>query len=151
MNNKNHWIIRISDGINFKNSKYLFWGVKRGKNDCLKSIVKKFKEGDILWFITNKKNGGKIIGMAEYVNFFDKKDEPLISINSISNEEQNWTEGEYDIQIHYKNLYNTEKQNIRGCFVGMSCIFYYDRIKDKIDKNLYNEYDNYIYYCDPVK
>jgi len=43
-----HWIIRVQDGGNFRNSKYPFWGVKRGKNNCIKTIVNnKFKKGDI--------------------------------------------------------------------------------------------------------
>tara|TARA_Y100000593_G_C4175212_1_gene269096 strand:+ start:349 stop:564 length:216 start_codon:yes stop_codon:yes gene_type:complete len=54
-----HWIIRIGDGVNFKNSKYPFWGMKKGKDGCMKSIlINNVKEGDILWFCTNKANGG---------------------------------------------------------------------------------------------
>lgn len=28
---KQHWIIRVNNGENFRNSKYPFWGVKRGR------------------------------------------------------------------------------------------------------------------------
>lgn len=47
------------------------------------------KPGDILWFLTSKKYGGKIIGMSEYSKFYDKNDELLIQINTTSNKEQN--------------------------------------------------------------
>ena len=53
-----HWLIRVQDGENFRNSKYPCWGVKRGNQDCIKTIVNKFKKGDILWFMTSKKYGG---------------------------------------------------------------------------------------------
>jgi hypothetical protein len=33
--------------------------------------------GDILWFMTSKKYGGKLIGMSEYCEFYDRSDEPL--------------------------------------------------------------------------
>ena len=106
---RSHWIIRVQDGRNFKNSKYPFWGVKRGHCNCIKSIVQKFKPGDVLWFLTSKKFGGKIIAMAEYTCFYDTNDEPLIRINTYTNEQQNWEgNGDWSIQIHYKNLYNTE-------------------------------------------
>lgn len=43
-NKKQFWIIRVNDGENFRNSKFLFFfwgGVKRGKGGCIKTIVKK--------------------------------------------------------------------------------------------------------------
>ena len=40
-NKKKFWIIRVKDGENFRNSKFPFWGVKRGKNGCIKTVVKK--------------------------------------------------------------------------------------------------------------
>ena len=38
---KKIWIIRVNDGENFRNSNFPFWGVKRGKSGCIKTIVKK--------------------------------------------------------------------------------------------------------------
>ena len=102
---KKHWIIRVKDGVNFRNSKIPFWGVKRGKGGCIKTIVEKIKNGDILWFMTSKKYGGKMIGMSEYCEFYDRDDEPLIEINTKTNEQQNWRGYEkWDIQLHYCNL-----------------------------------------------
>ncbi len=63
-----HWIVRCKDGINFYNSKYPYWGVKlRDKN-----TVKKFTKGDILWFLTSKNFGGKIIAMVKFTHFYDR-------------------------------------------------------------------------------
>ena len=86
-----HWLIRVGDGLNFINSKYAVWGIKRGRGGCLKSIVQKFQPGDILWFFTSKKFGGKIIGMAEYTRMYDREDEQLVRIHTLTNSEQNWT------------------------------------------------------------
>ena len=85
-----HWIFRVNNGDNFRNSKYPFWGVKRGKNGCIKTIVTKIKPGDILWFMTSKVFGGRLIGMGEYCEFYDRNDEPLLHINTKTNEEQGW-------------------------------------------------------------
>jgi hypothetical protein len=106
---KRIWIFRVNDGENFSNSKYPFWGVKRGRNGCIKTMVTKIAHGDILCFMTSKLYGGKIIGMGEYTGYFDRMDEPLLQINTKTNSEQNWKgDGYWDIQIHYDNLYITK-------------------------------------------
>ena len=126
-----HWIIRVGDGKNFRNSKFPFWGVKRGRCNCIKTIVKKIKQGDILWFMTSKKYGGKLIAMGEYTHYYDRKDEPLIKINTFSNIEQNWKgNDEWDIQIHYTNLYITEKQNLEACIQCGAIIMKYEKFID---------------------
>ena len=84
-NEPTHWLIRVKDGKNFMNSVYPFWGMKRGKNGCIKSIVSKIKINDVLWFFTSKDYGGKFIGVAEYTHFFDRQIETLIKIHTISN------------------------------------------------------------------
>jgi hypothetical protein len=147
--NNYHWIIRVNDGENFRNSKYPFWGTKRGKNGCMKTIVTKMKKGDILWFITSKQYGGRIIGMSEYCGFYDRNDEPLLQINTKTNEEQNWKGDEsWDIQIHYCNLYITEKQYITGCIQCAATILEYETFKSKINGDLYEHYKNYKYYSE---
>lgn len=150
MNDKKIWIIRASDGENFRNSKHPFWGVKRGKNECIKTIVKKIKMGDILCFLTSKEHGGKIIGMCEYTGFYDRNDEPLVQINTMTNKEQKWKgDDDWDIQIHYKNLYITDKQNIKGCIQCGGIILEYETFKNKIDGNLFEHYKNFVYYTEP--
>jgi len=47
-----------------------------------------------------------------------------------------------DIQIHYKNLYITEKQNITGCIQCGGNILAYDKFKNKINGDLHEHYMN---------
>lgn len=144
------WIIRVNDGINFLNSKFPFWGVKSGKNGCIKTIVSKIKVGDVLWFMTSKQYGGKLIGMSEYCGFYDRNDEPLLKINTKTNEEQNWIgDEEWNIQIHYCNLYITEKQNIMACIQCGGIILEYETFKTKIVGDLYEHYKNFKFYAEP--
>jgi len=146
----NSWIIRTHDGNNLKNSKYPFWGVKRGKGGCIKSIVKKMKKGDPLFFLTSKKYGGRILAMGEYCGFYDRNEEPLLQINTKTNEEQNWEGDEnWDIQIHYCNLYMTEKQNILGTIQCGGVILEYNTFRDSINGDLYEHYKNFKFYAEP--
>jgi hypothetical protein len=151
MNTKStHWLIRVQDGENFRNSKYPFWGVKKGHHGNIKTIVNKFQSGDILWFITSKKYGGKIIGMSEYTCYYDKDDEPLIPIHTYYNKEQNWLGDEkWSIQIQYKNLYNTEKQNIEAIIQCAGIILEYETFKNKGFPDLYTHYKNFKFYAEP--
>ena len=46
-NLQQHWIFRVGDGENFRNSKYPFWGVKRGRgNWCQKNGSGNETKGD---------------------------------------------------------------------------------------------------------
>jgi hypothetical protein len=143
---KRHWIIRAGDGENLRNSKNAFWGVKKGA----KPKVTKMNHGDILWFLTPKKHGSKIIGMCEYTGFYDRRDEPLLQVHTKTNEEQGWTgDGKWDIQMHYCKFYNTEKQNITGCIQHVDTIFDYEKYKTKINGDLDEHYRNFIFYAEP--
>ena len=150
---KEHFLIRVKDGENFKNSIYPFWGIKRGNNGQFKTQVSNnIKQGDILWFMTSSKYGGKIIAMAEYCGFYDRNDEPLLNINTKTNEEQGWKGNEcWDIQLHYTNLYNTEKQNIEACikFGGNVLKYKKDNININIPSDLYEHYKNFKIYSEP--
>lgn len=150
MNIPSLWILRVGDGKNLRNSKYPFWGVKRGKNGSIKSIMTKMLIGDILCFMTSKQYGGKIIGMCEYTGFYDRKDEPLLQINTKSNLEQEWTgDDSWDIQIHYNKFYVTEKQNISACIQCGAIIMNYKTFKDKIEGDLFEHYKNFKFYAEP--
>lgn len=148
---KKHFIFRVKDGKNFENSIYPFWGIKRGHGGGFKTyITNNIKQGDILWFMTSKAFGGKIIAMAEYCGFYDRNDEPLLNINTKTNEEQGWKGDEcWDIQIHYSNLYNTEEQNITACIQCGGIILEYETFKDKINSDLYEHYKNFKFYAEP--
>jgi len=145
---KKHWIFRVNNGDNFRNSNYPFWGVKRAGGQ--KTIISKINKGDILWFMTSKAYGGKIIAMAEYCGFYDRIDEPLLHINTKTNEEQGWKGDDcWDIQIHYCNLYITEKQNIPACIQCRGNILEYETFKDIINSDLYEHYKNLKFYAEP--
>ena len=76
-----HWIIRVDDSINFKNSKKSIWGINRGNNNIKSIVQNKLKEGDILWFLTPEQYGKKVIGIAEYTHYYDSEEEPLIKLD----------------------------------------------------------------------
>jgi hypothetical protein len=144
---QNHWILKVADGENFKNSKIPFWGLKAGKNDVVKNSALKIKEGDILWFLCNKSNDNKIIGMATFTKLLDKRDELLIQIKTTSCIEQGWDGDDWDIELHYTNLYNTEKQNIKiDEKLGQFPITNYYNNKDKINEDLEKHYNGFKYY-----
>ena len=145
---KNHWIIRVGDGENFYRSKNPFWGVIRH----WKPKVKKMKPGDILWFLTNKDYGGQIIAMAEYTGFYDRRDEPLLSIHTCTNEEQNWIgDKPWDIQIHYTNVYDTKNKTFLQLVIHCqsSIIDYKESCQIPLDLDLH--YKNFILYAEPKK
>ena len=147
---KKHWLIRVSDGENFRNSKYPFWGMKEGRFGCIKTRLNKLCKGDILWFFTSKNYGGKIIGMAEYSNYYDTNDEPLIAINTFANEAQNWKGDEtWNLQVHYCNLYITEKQNISCIIQCASPINEYLTFKNRGIPDLEMHYKNFKFYAEP--
>jgi len=149
-NKPKHWLIRVQNGENFRNSRYPFWGLKRGKGNCIKTLVNKIEKGDILWFMTSKPFGGKIIGMSEYICCYDRDDEPLIPIHTYSNIEQGWNGEElWNIQIHYKNLYITEKQNIKAVINCAGIILEYETFKDRGLPDLYNHYNMFKFYAEP--
>ena len=145
-----HWLIRVKDGKNFRNSKMPFWGGKKGRAGCYKSIVKKFNKGDILWFLTSKNYGGQFIGMAEYTGFYDRDEEPIIGVNTYSNKEQNWEgDDDWSLQIHYTNLYITERQNIKACIQCSASILDYDTFKDRMVEDLPHRYSMFKCYAEP--
>lgn len=105
-----HHIINVGDGMNYKKSVYPFWGLSHNTRSYIRNFI---NLGDVLWFCQDFENGLKAIGMAEYTHSYDINDEPLIPMNIVEREKQNWDMNiENDIQIHYKNIYNTERQNI---------------------------------------
>ena len=144
-----HWIIRVNDGINLKNSRYPIWGVKRGRAGCVGTIVSHMKEGDVLWFMTSRVHGGKMIGMAEYVCNYDRAVYDDMT-HIVSNHQQNWIGDEdWDIQIHYKNYYDTERQNIKACIRCAATVLKYETFREKIADDLTVHYTNFKTYAEP--
>ena len=140
-----HHIINVGDGVNFQNSNYPFWGVSENNRTYIETWI---NVGDILWFCQETGDTFKVIGMGEYTQAFDSIDEPLIQLNIVEKEKQNWDERVVnDIQIHYKNLYTTERQSI--CIRKYETeISIYD-IAGRIDSNdidLFKHYDGFKFY-----
>ena len=101
----NHWIIRVRDGQHFWNSsKDSLWGITKKFHP---GFLKQAAEGDILWFLTNKLSGGKLIAVATFHLKKDRVLGPLIALTK-TNEELGWTlsPGEWDVEIHYRDLYD---------------------------------------------
>jgi hypothetical protein len=96
----NH-IFRVGDGENFWNSSHLYtWGVK--KLNGLRTI----KTGDRMWFITNKSKG-KIIAVATFESINLRGD------CTLTDEELGWNgNGDWNYEIHYKDLYDVFHLNL---------------------------------------
>ena len=137
-----HYILRVGDGNNFKNSSNVsIWAV----NSRSKSFITKVKEGDKLWFVKNKEEGqifnGKIIAVADFVSKNERIIGPLIAITPTNNE-LNWDNrgGFCDIEIHYNNLYNLSDCELFTGQNNQTTISDYDNIKNNLLVDLNVEY-----------
>jgi|TARA_Y100000389_G_C17227956_1_gene396657 hypothetical protein len=124
-----HWVFRVGDGTNFKNSsRYKIWGIQSTTNDS-KCFIKNVKPGDILWFITNKSQG-LIIAASTYRSHNKREFGPLLDI-SMTNTELGWTNDETDwisdIEIHYTDLYNVSKCELLTKLKRQSSILRYNQ------------------------
>ena len=131
----NHWLIRVGDGENFKNSsKYNIWGCK---SNLSKTFLKDVTAGDKLWFITNKSQG-QIIAVTLYESHNERIFGPLVDL-SMSNDELGWV-GDYDLdtEIHYSNLYNISQCDLHINLKARNSIIRY--VNDKYNIDLINEY-----------
>ena len=140
---------------NLRNGKYPFWGMTKQYKNAIQGL----KKGTILVFITNKegKKGSRVIGMAEFVSCYDRRDEPLFNINTVTNEQQGWSgDGEWEIQIQFENFYETESgiKNIwipemidigrQQLLVGIDG--YKIQLPESLVNELSNHYQNFKYY-----
>jgi len=101
---KIHWLLRIGNGNNFKNSsKFNIWGVKQTNNT--KFFEKTVKKGDILWFVVSN-NNGQAIAFAEFISYNERTKTDTELGWGLENNSNNWT-----TEINYKNLSNIENGN----------------------------------------
>ena len=136
---KNHWLIRVGDGRNFRNSiQHQTWGMKETKST--KGFDYLVKPGDILWFIISG-NNGKAIAFAEYVSHNGR---------TRTNEEFGWepaTNGneEWNMEVNYANLKTIETDNhytrIKGNSVNVRI---YDENNRNVNVNLPGIYEAYL-------
>jgi len=105
------WILRVGDGVNFRNSsRHRIWGINSMTTDN-KYFINNVKQGDRLWFVQSKANG-ILIAVATYWSHNLREVGPLINM-TMTNEELGWTrEGSNwisDTEIHYTDLNNIER------------------------------------------
>jgi hypothetical protein len=154
-------LIKVGDtetnANNLRIGKYPFWGLNKNHKNSIESL----KKGTIIAFITNKqKNGNRVIGMAEFVSWYDRRNEPLLNINTVTNEKQGWVgDGEWEIQVLFKNFYETESgiKNIwipneidigrQQMIIGIEG--HKIQLPDSITDDLLKHYQNFKYYGIP--
>ena len=140
----NYILMRIGDGKHFiSSSKEFTWGIN-SKVACSKWFISNAKEGDILAFV---KGGGKgpIIAVATFIETKKRIIGPLISITK-TNEELGWTEteGSWDTEIKYKNLYNVSLCGLYSEIKSPLGIRLFNTEKCKVD--LPTAYENIVRY-----
>lgn len=136
--------MRVGDGENLKHSsKYRVWGVVSKIAVC-KHFVENVKTGDRLWFVKSKSQG-KLIAVASYRSHNKRDFGPLIDI-SLTNEELGWADpigGNWDIEVHYTDLYGLADCELLTHIKGPATIRKYD---EKCRVNLAVEYSYIVRY-----
>lgn len=140
----NHFILRIGDGVHFNaSSSKSIWGINAKVIACkwFKSTV---KAGDVLWFVKSKSKG-QIVAMATFTETRERIIGPIIDL-TLTNKELGWdkTDGEWDTEVHYKDLYNLTKFNLYTAIKSPLTIREYNREKCKVD--LPEEYPRIVRY-----
>ena len=108
----NHWLLRIGDGQHFKaSSSKSIWGIT-SKHSFAKGFLSTARPGDVLWFVKSKTNG-QIVAVATLTGTNKRILGPLIEL-TLTNSELGWdkSEGEWDTEVHYKDLYNLTHCNL---------------------------------------
>ena len=109
-----NWLLRISDGVHFNaSSRYSIWGIN-SKTGSSKYFIENVRKGDKLWFVKSNSNG-LIVAVATYTGLQERINGPLFDITR-TNEELGWTKqkGDWDYEIHYKDLYNLTHCNLES-------------------------------------
>ena len=143
-----HFLLRIGDTNHFTSSSTKFiWGVN-SKEAQAKWFIDNVKVGDLLWFVKSKSKG-KIIAVSTFTGQKERVLGPLIDL-TLSNKELGWTEttGEWDTEVHYKDLYNLNHCELYSEIKGARPIRFYN---DKCKVNLPDEYVNILRYSKITK
>lgn len=145
-----HYILRIGTGIHFNaSSSKSIWGInslnknKKTVNKDIKWFKSNVKEGDLLWFVTGGSNG-QIVAVATFTGIKERILGPLIEL-TYTNSELGWTEteGNWDTEVHYKDLYNLTQCNLFSEIKSPRSIRWYN---EKCKVNLVAEYPNIVRY-----
>ena len=140
-----HFLLRIGDGRHFNTSSSKFiWGINTTTSPMGKWFKKTVKPGDLLWFVTSKSNG-HVVAVATFTETKERILGPLIAL-TLNNDELGWThkEGDWNIEVHYKDLYNLSNCELYSEIKCPSTIRLYDSEKCKVD--LPTEYAHIVRY-----
>ena len=134
----NNFLMRISDGKNFKASSIDHtWGID-SRTSAGKGFLADVKPGDKLWFIKSGSNG-QILAVATYCSHTKRQIGELINL-SLTNAELGWDDNHNsDTEIHYTDLYNVSDCNLLTHIKGAVTIRKYN---EKCQVNLPIEYAN---------
>ena len=138
-----HYLLRIGDGVHFNaSSSKSIWGINSAHPWC-KRFISTIKEGDLLWFVKSK-NKGQIVAVATFTAIKERILGPLIEL-TLNNEDLGWnkTEGDWDTEVHYKDLYNLTDCNMFSEIKSPLVIRVYN---DKCKINLPLEYPYIVRY-----
>lgn len=139
----NHFLMHIGDGIHFNSSSSKsIWGIT-SSHSCAKGFLNTVKEGDLLWFVKSKTNG-QIVSVATFTGIKERVLGPLIEL-TLTNKELGWdkTEGNWDTEVHYKNLYNLTECKLISEIKGAVGIRLYN---NNCKVNLITEYPHIVRY-----
>lgn len=133
----NHFLLYIGDGVHFNaSSSKSIWGIT-STHTSAKGFLRRAKEGDLLWFVKSKTNG-QLVAVATFTGTKKRILGPLIEL-TLTNSELGWdkSEGEWDTEVHYKDLYNLTHCKLISKIKGAAGI---RRYNDKCKVNLIVEY-----------
>jgi len=139
----NHFLLYIGDGVHFNaTSSKSIWGIT-SKHSFAKGFLTTAREGDLLWFVKSKTNG-QLVAVATFTGTNKRILGPLIEL-TLTNSELGWdkSEGEWDTEVHYKDLYNLTHCNLISEIKGAAGIRLYN---DKCKVNLITEYPQIVRY-----
>jgi hypothetical protein len=139
----NHFLLYVGDGDHFvSSSTKCIWGID-AKKSYGKGFLSSVRDGDLLWFVKSKSRG-LIIAVATFTGTKERVLGPLIALTP-TNEELGWvkTEGDWDTEVHYKDLYNVSACGLYSELKGASVIRSYN---DRCMVNLPVEYSNIVRY-----
>jgi hypothetical protein len=135
-----HWLLRVGDGKHFKaSSSKGIWGIL-SSTVFGKGFLATVKPGDVLWFVKGERSKGLLLAVATFVEVKER----ILGLTA-TNEELGWTktDGDWDVEVHFKDLYNIEECELHSEIKGAATIRQYN---DKCMVNLSQEYANIVRY-----
>jgi hypothetical protein len=142
------WLLRIGNGVHFNaSSSKSIWGINTTTSPFGKYFMSNVKEGDRLWFVTSKSKG-QIVAVSTFMCTKERVLGPLLDLTA-TNKELGWTvdEGDWNTEVHYKDLYNLTEYKMLSEIKCPSTIRRYD---EKCKVNLPVEYPYIVRYCKPT-